>query len=150
MRLQDIMETSVDTVDMAAEAETAWQLMRGRRIRHLVVTHDGHPVGVISDRDLGGAKGAALRAPGVRTGDVMVTHIVTAGPTTTIREAANLMRGRSVGCLPVLKSGKLVGIVTATDLLELLGRGIERPAPKGVRSVLGRGRGPRRRPQKPA
>jgi CBS domain-containing protein len=45
----------------------------------------------------------------------------------TVRKAANLMRGRPIGCLPVIERGRLVGVVTVTDLLALLGHGIERP-----------------------
>jgi CBS domain-containing protein len=65
-----------------------------------------------------------------------------------VREAANLMRGRSIGCLPVLDGRKLVGIVTVTDLLELLGRGAERPMARGRRAVMA-GRGHRRKPVNP-
>jgi CBS-domain-containing membrane protein len=38
-----------------------------------------------------------------------------------MKEAANLLRGRSIGCLPILEKRRLVGIVTTTDLLELVG-----------------------------
>ena len=60
-----------------------------------------------------------------------------------VRQAANLLRGRTIGCLPVLEDGKLVGILTTTDLLEQIGRGSDRPA-KGKRWVM-KGRGPRRK-----
>jgi CBS domain-containing protein len=62
----------------------------------------------------------------------------------TIRQAANLLRGRTIGCLPVLEDGKLVGILTTTDLLELIGRASERPVSKGKRWVM-KGRGARRK-----
>ena len=47
-------------------------------------------------------------------------------------EQANLLRGHEIGCLPVLDGKKLVGIVTTTDMLDLIGRGFEHPirAPK--------------------
>jgi len=41
-----------------------------------------------------------------------------------------------MGCLPVLEDGKLVGIVTTTALLELIGNGSERPAPRTRRRIL--------------
>ena len=59
------------------------------------------------------------------------------------RQAANLLRGRTIGCLPIVEDGKAVGIVTTTDLLELIGRGSERPVQRVDRWIL-RGRGPRR------
>ncbi|HET7451198.1 MAG TPA: CBS domain-containing protein, partial [Thermoanaerobaculia bacterium] len=58
------------------------------------------------------------------------------------------LRGRSIGSLPVLESEKLVGIVTTTDLLTLIGKGAERPIAKPPRWVM-KGRGPRRRPISP-
>ena len=54
MRLVDIMETAVETVEATAPAESAWQSMRLRRIHHLVVLNGRTVTGVISDRDLGG------------------------------------------------------------------------------------------------
>jgi CBS domain-containing protein len=47
-------------------------------------------------------------------------------PRTPVRRAANLLRGRSIGCLPVVDSGQLIGIVTISDVLELVGRGARR------------------------
>ena len=58
----------------------------------------------------------------------MTTSVVAVDRNTTVRRAANLMRGRTIGCLPVVERGRLVGILTVSDLLELLGRGVDRPA----------------------
>jgi CBS domain-containing protein len=57
-------------------------------------------------------------------------------PTTTVRKAANLMRGRSIGCLVVTKRDRIVGIVTVADLLELVGRGADRPVASTTRWTL--------------
>jgi acetoin utilization protein AcuB len=98
------------------------------------VVEDHRVVGVVSDRDLGSA-----RAIGDRTAhDVMSDVVVSATSETTVRRAANLLRGRSIGCLPVYDGDKLVGIVTTTDLLDLSGRGTERPVGKSRRWTLGR------------
>jgi CBS domain-containing protein len=66
----------------------------------------------------------------------MTKPVVTVGPTTTVRRAANLMRGRSLGCVVVTDRGRVVGIVTAADLLELLGRGSDRPVASARRWTL--------------
>lgn len=143
MRLQEIMETTVDTVRPDEAAERAWERMRQRRIHHLVVTQGPDIIGVVSERDLGGRNGGRLRqSSSVR--DLMTSPVVTARPTTTVRQAANLMRGRSVGCLPVVDGKRLAGLVTVTDLLDLIGRGAERPVATTKRWVLAR-RGARRR-----
>ncbi len=121
MRLMEIMTTDVKTASPSDDAEEAFQRMRNQRIRHLVVVDGRQVVGVLSERDVGGARGSAARI-GRTVGELMSGQAVSASPTTTIRQAANLLRARTIGCLPILDDGKLVGIVTLTDLRELLGR----------------------------
>jgi acetoin utilization protein AcuB len=120
MRLMEIMTTDVQAASPSEDAEKAFQRMRTQRIRHLVVLDGRRVVGVLSERDVGGARGRALRA-GKTVGELMSDQAVTASPTTTVRQAANLLRARTIGCLPIVEDGK-PGIVTLTDLLELLGR----------------------------
>jgi acetoin utilization protein AcuB len=142
IRLSQVMKKRVESVSPGETAEAAWTRMRARRIRHLVVMDAGHVVGVVSDRDLAGS-GALRKAETV--GDVMSVPVATGYPEMTLRQAANQLRGRSIGCLPVLEDDRLVGIVTTTDLLELLGRGVQHPVSTRERPIL-KGRGPRRKP----
>jgi len=122
MRIREIMKTRVETISASDSAETARTRMASRRIRHLVVTAGREVLGVISERDLD-RLGTYRQIETV--GENMTAPAVTVAPETTLRQAANLLRGRTIGCLPVLEDGKLAGIVTTTDLLELLGRGAE-------------------------
>ncbi len=137
MRVSDIMSAPVYTIGAEASAAAAWETMRFRRTRHLVVAgEDGRVIGVISASDLGGTHGELLRARR-RVSDLMTEKVVVAQPETTVREAANLMRGHGVNCLPVFDcQDHLKGIVTVVDLLELLGRGAERPMSTAARPVL--------------
>lgn len=125
MRLSDIMSSDVETISVRESAEVAWQRMRLNDFRHIIVLDGRDVVGIVSTRDLGGPHGESLRH-NRQVKDLMTTDMATAGPSTTVREAANLLRGRSIGCLPVLDNNRLVGIVTISDLLELVGRGYER------------------------
>lgn len=136
-RLSDIMSTDVATIAPDATAREALNLMRSRRIRHLVVVRNGgrDVLGVVSERDLGGRLAGRL-PPHLAVTEVMSPKPVTAKPTTRVREAANLLRGNVVGCLPVLEEGKLRGIVTISDLLDLLGRGIAKPLVRTARPSL--------------
>jgi acetoin utilization protein AcuB len=122
MRLWEIMSTAVKTATMRETADAAYTRMQMGGFRHLVVVEEGRVVGVLSTRDLGGRGGNAIRK-GRTVGDVMTPHVITAHPDTTVREAANTLRGHTIGCLPVVEGKKLKGIVTVTDLLELVGRG---------------------------
>lgn len=133
MRVQDFMSTDVETISPKAPAEKAWTHMKLRDIHHLVVMSEGKVAGIVSHRDLGGARGKALRA-GRTVADVMTAQPVRVRPESTVRQAANLLRGRSIGCLPVVnETGRLRGIVTTSDLLELIGRGLEHPRPAAKR-----------------
>lgn len=127
MRVSELMTTRVHAVPADMDATAAWELMRRRQIRHLVVMRDSAIVGVLSDRDLGGRSGMTVRS-GRTVADLMTKKVVSIGSTETIRAAANLMRGRTIGCLPVVDKGRLVGIITVSDLLRLVGRGIDRPS----------------------
>lgn len=134
------MNQDIKSIAPSTTVEEARAAMKLSRIHHLLVRKGSEVVGVVSDRDLGGRSGAKdLR----RVADVMTTNVITATPETTIRQAANLFRGRNIGCLPIVGDGGPVGIVTTTDLLELIGRGAERPVERGTRWTL-RDRGPRR------
>jgi acetoin utilization protein AcuB len=109
--------------------------MRTQRVRHLVVTEGSRIIGILSDRDEGGTRGAAVRKD--RTvRDLMTSPVVTVPPSTTIRRAANVMRGRSIGCLVVADRTGMKGIVTVADLLDLLGRGMERTVTSSTRRLL--------------
>lgn len=65
--------------------------------------------------------------------ELMSAEVASAVPHTTLRQAANLMRGRLIGSLPVVEGGRVVGIVTATDVFDELGRGFARPVRKASR-----------------
>ena len=135
MRLSDVMTAAVETIQPEVPAEQAWQRMRLRGIHHLVVVDGRRVIGLLSDRDAGSARGRNIRQN--RTvGELMTRHVVTAEPATTVRQAANLMTGRTIGCLPVVERNRLVGIVTASDLLRLLGRGMDRGTSRGTRWTL--------------
>jgi CBS domain-containing protein len=139
MRLKDIMTTTVETVRPGETLERAQARMRLRRLHHLVVIDHRQIVGMLTDAAL-----QVRQAEGVaRVEDAMSRHVVTGTPEMTVRQAANLMRGRAEGALPVLAGPRLVGIVTVTDLLDLLGRGVDRPAPKRRATLRDRGLKPR-------
>jgi acetoin utilization protein AcuB len=135
LRVQDAMTEGVLTVSPTTAAQDAWNLMRGHNIHHLVVTEGGQAVGVLSDADLAGPRGAADQMR--RTaGELMQALIVAVTPETPIRKAANLMRGRSISCLVVERLGHVVGIVTVSDLLALLGGGLAHPVVANKRWTL--------------
>ncbi len=124
--VRDSMSREVVAVSPETTAAQALALCRERRIRHLPVLDGGRLVGVVSDRDLRSAtpvlgdpeRAAALER--VRAVEVMTREPVTAHPDDPVESAANAMRERWIGCLPVLDDDELVGIITSSDVMEAL------------------------------
>lgn len=133
MRLSDIMSVHVVTATPEEPVPLAWTRMQTKGIRHLVVVDNKDLVGVVSKGDLGGRRGPHQ---GVSVGEVMSHPVVAVAPSTTVKRAANLMRGRELGCLPIVDGKAVVGIVTTTDLLNLLGREVVRPTARAKRFTL--------------
>jgi CBS domain-containing protein len=143
MRIAEIMSTHVRTVGPADSAVLAWERMQIHHIHHLVVVRNAHIIGIVTDRELGGTHGREVRE-GRSVRDLMMPTVITTTSHSTIREAANVMRGQHAGSLPVVDDGKLVGIVTVWDFLDLIGRGAERPVARTERWTLrDRGKVPR-------
>lgn len=152
MRLNEFMSSPVVTIEPDAEASAAWSRMQSERVRHLVVVDGSQVVGLLSDRDLGGRNGAESRR-GRIVRELMTSVVESATADITLRQAVNLMRGRLIGSLPVMQGDRLVGIVTATDVLDELGRGSTRPAVtaqrRGMRLPPASARDAARRTNKP-
>jgi CBS domain-containing protein len=130
MHLKDIMSRSVEAVRPSERLDRAHRLMRLRGIHHLVVVDRHQVVGVLSEAVL-----QTREAEGVgRAEDAMFRHVVRGTPEMSVAQAAQLMRGRPEGALPVFEGNRLVGIVTISDLLDVLARRIERPSAQGVRT----------------
>lgn len=138
MRIQDVMTTDVISISPDAPVATAREQLRLNEIHHLVVMEAKRIVGIISDRDLSG------RNDQTRVGDVMTREVATISPSATLRKAAGMLEGRTIGCLPVVRNGKVEGIVTTSDLLRALAKGAIHPTPDSERFILRR-RGPAKR-----
>lgn len=106
----------------------AIRLMRDKQVRHVPVVRNGDLVGIISDRDVlrGGRRVDGMQAISVqelhgedhsKVDGIMSTTVETLAPNATLAEAAKKFVGKKIGALPVLDEGKLVGIITETDLL---------------------------------
>lgn len=122
----DHMTREVVTTAPDATAADVLALCRERRIRHVPVVEDGELVGMVSDRDLRSATpalGDPARAEAlgrITVEEAMMREVFTASPDDPIEVAANEMRERSIGCLPVTDGETLVGIVTTSDVMDAL------------------------------
>lgn len=130
MRVKDLMTTKVMTVSPGDKADKVFYILNFEGIRHLPVVENKKVVGILSDRDLkkfwGSLKTSrttvvkdemvvTLKSRTVRT--IMRRGVITTSPNAHAAEAAAIMAKRKIGALPVVHKEKLVGIITATDIL---------------------------------
>lgn len=124
------MTVPVITIDADESMRGAAQLLERHHIRQLPVVSKGRLVGIVSDRDI--RRNSASQATSlevhelnyllerIKVRDIMTPQPVTVTPSSSIEEAATLLRDRKFGALPVVEGERVVGIITATDILDLL------------------------------
>ncbi len=123
MYIGQVMTRKVVTASPDDTIEKVFGTMLNKRIAHLPIVKKGRMVGIVSDRDLRKAlisrKGARLKkAPfELKVADIMTSDVITADSDMSVVDAVNLMLRLGIGSLPVVKEGKIKGIVTKDDLL---------------------------------
>lgn len=119
--VSQFMSTDLFTVSPDDLIDLAASVMDWRHIRHVPVEdQDGRLVGLVTHRGLLRmmiSRGTSNREP-VTVREIMVKDPVVVSPSTSSLEAIEIMRSHRVGCLPVIESDQLVGIVTSYDFLE--------------------------------
>lgn len=125
MNVAELMKRTIVTVPASANLDTATACMEEAGIRHLpIVDAKGVLVGVVSQRDVARARDIIRTAEGrrqqMRVGDIMRTETWKVSPGVPAHEAAAMMIEHKIGMLPVVEAdGRIVGIVTETDFLEV-------------------------------
>ncbi|HEV8025698.1 MAG TPA: CBS domain-containing protein [Candidatus Nanopelagicales bacterium] len=123
--VRDIMSQPVLTVEVDESLWDAWQLLFVSGLRHLVVIDKvGRSVGILSDRNiLAEVPATAEHLSSRLVSDVLArVPVASIGPEADPREAANVMAHATSEAVPVLEAdGRLVGIVTESDLVRWLG-----------------------------
>jgi acetoin utilization protein AcuB len=110
------MSSPAVTVRADTDFQSALALMQQRNLRRLpVVDGAGVLAGMVAERDLLLAAMRYLQSR-VDVADIMQKDVVTVAPATPIQDAARLMLDHRIGGLPVVDGGKLVGVITETDI----------------------------------
>ncbi|MBE2235955.1 MAG: CBS domain-containing protein [Anaerolinea sp.] len=126
----EIMTTDVVVVEPQNSIATAIRLMRLGQMRRLPVVENGVVVGIITSGDLRRITGLAsvLKDPSqdnflwhhIPVANAMSHDPIVLPPDAPISSAARLLVEQKIGGLPIVQEGRLVGIITASDLLESL------------------------------
>ena len=123
------MRTEVIVIDENESMHKAADMLKKNKIRRMPVMNGDKLVGIISDKDLRSAMASSASSLNlweihylldrIKVKDLMTKKVITVKPETTIEEAAQILRDKKIGGLPVLDNGKLVGIITETDIFEI-------------------------------
>jgi len=136
MLVSNLMTPNPVTVTDKTPIDDALSLMREKKVRRLPVLNDkGELVGIVAEKDILYASPSPATSLSIHeihyllarltVGEIMTKKVITVTEDTPLEEAARVMADTRIGALPVTQDGKLVGIITETDIfkgfVELLG-----------------------------
>ncbi len=135
MLVRDRMTPNPTTVTPDTSVKEALELLRSRAFRHLpVVDREGRLVGITTEKSLVYASPASDLSLSVfevdfllsrmKVEQVMTREVVTVSPDLPIEEAARVMIDHRIGCLPVVEEGRLIGIISDTDIFRVFVEGL--------------------------
>ena len=119
--VRDIMIKELLTISENESALKAAQVMTEKGVSSLIVLSDDQPIGIVTERDF--IKKICLKElklSSVRVGDMMSRIRTSASPDTPIDVAVQRMVNNRIRRLPIIENGKVVGIITVTDLAKHL------------------------------
>jgi acetoin utilization protein AcuB len=129
-KVRDYMTPKPVTLGVDHSLLDAALMLRQSNLRHIPILEEGRLVGLLSDRDVARAA-PSLLSPLVQEeynrvfeetplAKVMTRNPFSITPDAPLAEAVGLLSTKRLGCLPVLEEGKLVGIITVSDMLRAL------------------------------
>jgi predicted transcriptional regulator len=120
--VRDIMTRNIISIEQNKNALEAARLMTERNISSLIVHGDDETaIGILTERDfLSKVCSKDLQASKVNIADIMSRIQMSAQPDTPIEVAVQRMINNKIRRLPVMESGKVVGIITVTDMTKVL------------------------------
>lgn len=141
MIVAEYMSQPAITAPPELSVAAAMKLIHDKRIRRLpVLDHDGRLIGIVSERDLLRASPSTATTLSIwemteliaelPIREVMTHDVVTVTPDTLIQDAAGLMVDHRIGGLPVVDGGRVVGVITETDIFRVF-RSMFSEAPTG-------------------
>lgn len=123
--IADVMTKSVISVDATITVNEAAKMMEDAKVGAVIVMEDNSPVGIVTDRDFSVKVVAHAYQITDPVKQIMSSPLFSIGSDEPVRIAADLMHDRGIRKLPVIDDGKVVGIITATDIVNLLAVSVE-------------------------
>lgn len=125
-KVSDMMTPNPHTLLRSNSIDDARKMMNEHDIHHLpIVDEEGIMLGLVTQKDLLSAQESSLERQDrnldshhlAQLSELMHKNVMTVSPHGGLKEAAKFMQKHKIGCLPILDSGKLVGIITDTDFV---------------------------------
>lgn len=127
MIIEEIMNPNVVSMRPHESIGKAIELMDANRIRHIpIIDENQYVIGIVTDRDLKDVSPSILHADEHSEdlyrpiSTIMTENVLTGHPLDFVEEVSSMFYEHKIGCLPIVKEGKLVGIITETDMLHTL------------------------------
>ncbi|MEM2143777.1 MAG: CBS domain-containing protein [Candidatus Jordarchaeaceae archaeon] len=118
IKIEDIMVKDVLTVDITESVLNATIKMNDRKVGSVVVVEKGKPVGILTERDILSKIVVEKRdAEKTKVKEVMSTPLISGNPEMSLEDVIRTMVLKRIKKLPILKEGKLVGIITLFDII---------------------------------
>jgi len=119
MIVKEIMTVDVATIKPTDTIHDAAVVMKKSRKRGLIVVKTGKLVGILTERDIIAKVIAEDKVPSkVKVETVMSNEVIIIKPNLDVIDAASIMAEKNIKKLPVVDGGKLLGVVTAMDIVE--------------------------------
>ena len=137
LRVADVMIKDVEVIEPDASVEEAVLKMSDLRIGSLIVMNENKIVGILTARDIiKNIKPILKEADKLQVKELMNTNPIAISPEKHLEDAARIMAERDIKKLPVIDEGKLIGIITDTDILKS-GEKLEEAIAKNIINILG-------------
>ncbi|TRO57555.1 CBS domain-containing protein [Candidatus Bathyarchaeota archaeon] len=116
--VRDVMSKNVKTARPNSTINEVVRKMNKFEIGSIIVADNEKPVGIITERDiLRRVLEVTVASEAMKAKEIMSSPIITIDSQATTEEAATLMNSKRIKKIPALEDGKLVGIVTSTDIV---------------------------------
>ena len=116
--VKDMMKKQIVSIDISLTVKEAAKMMEDTGVSCLVVTKENIPVGMLTERDFVTIFTSLDKPSSTSVQNVMSSPLITASPSDTAKKLAELMKEKKIHKVPVIEENRLVGIVTATDLIK--------------------------------
>ncbi|MFQ5497409.1 MAG: cyclic nucleotide-binding/CBS domain-containing protein [Nitrosopumilus sp.] len=120
MTIADVMTKSVISVNATMTVNETAKMMEDVKVGAVIIMENNTPVGIVTDRDFAVKVASHAYQISEPIKLIMSSPLVSINSDESVRSAADLMHDRKIRKLPVIKEGEVIGIITASDIVNLL------------------------------